>query len=109
MAHLWIPTGEPEAWEPGSLAAPLCTLSPSGAGMDGAADPGATLLHRLAGGGWALIPGRDVRVLVNGHSAGLGLRVHTPYFLLRMDYGIKLDRKPGESFGVLYFSIGQSF
>jgi outer membrane protein assembly complex protein YaeT len=42
-------------------------------------------------------------------SAGFGLRVRTPYFLLRGDYGIKLDRKAGESFGEFYFSIGQAF
>jgi outer membrane protein insertion porin family len=42
-------------------------------------------------------------------SAGPGLRVRTPYFLLRVDYGFKLDRKPGESMGSFYFSIGQTF
>jgi outer membrane protein insertion porin family len=40
---------------------------------------------------------------------GAGLRIRTPYFLLRADYGIKLDRKPGESFGKFFFSIGQAF
>jgi outer membrane protein assembly factor BamA len=42
-------------------------------------------------------------------SAGLGLRVNTPFFLLRLDYGFKLDRKPGESLSKWYFSIGQAF
>jgi len=42
-------------------------------------------------------------------SAGLGVRVHTPYFLFRLDYGVKLDRRPGESFGKLFISIGQAF
>lgn len=42
-------------------------------------------------------------------SAGLGLRVRTPFFLLRADYGFKLDRKPGESRGEFFFSIGQAF
>lgn len=42
-------------------------------------------------------------------SAGLGLRVRTPYFLLRLDYGFKLDRRPGEALGRLFFSIGQAF
>jgi outer membrane protein assembly complex protein YaeT len=42
-------------------------------------------------------------------SSGFGLRVRTPYFLLRADYGIKLGRKPGESYGKLFFSIGQAF
>ena len=42
-------------------------------------------------------------------SAGLGLRLRTPYFLLRADYGWKLDRKVGESGGAFFFSIGQAF
>jgi outer membrane protein assembly complex protein YaeT len=42
-------------------------------------------------------------------TAGMGVRVRTPYFLLRLDYGLKLDRQPGESRGALFFSIGQAF
>jgi len=42
-------------------------------------------------------------------AAGVGLRVRTPYFLLRLDYGHKLDRQAGESPGQLFFSIGQAF
>ena len=42
-------------------------------------------------------------------AGGLGLRVHTPWFLLRLDYGIKLDRRAGESLGRFFFSIGQAF
>jgi outer membrane protein assembly factor BamA len=42
-------------------------------------------------------------------TAGLGVRVRTPYFLLRLDYGFKLDRRPGETAGRLFFSIGQAF
>jgi outer membrane protein assembly factor BamA len=42
-------------------------------------------------------------------SAGFGLRMRTPYFMLRADYGFKLDRKPGESRGAFFFSIGQAF
>lgn len=42
-------------------------------------------------------------------AAGLGIRIRTPYFLLRLDYGIKLDRKPGEPLGRPFFSIGQAF
>ena len=42
-------------------------------------------------------------------SAGLGLRVRTPWILIRLDYGFKLDRRPGESAGRLFFSIGQAF
>ncbi len=40
---------------------------------------------------------------------GVGLRIRTPYFLLRADYGLKLDRKPGEAAGKFFFSIGQAF
>ena len=42
-------------------------------------------------------------------AAGFGLRVRTPWLLLRLDYGFKLDRRPGESVGRLFFSIGQAF
>ncbi|MEZ5363611.1 MAG: translocation/assembly module TamB domain-containing protein [Bryobacterales bacterium] len=42
-------------------------------------------------------------------AGGFGLRVRTPYFLIRADYGFKLDRKPGESLGAFFFSIGQAF
>jgi len=42
-------------------------------------------------------------------SAGFGLRVRTPFFLLRLDYGFKLDRRPEESRGGFFFSIGQAF
>jgi outer membrane translocation and assembly module TamA len=40
---------------------------------------------------------------------GFGLRIRTPYFLLRADYGMKLDRKPREPLGKFFFSIGQAF
>ncbi len=42
-------------------------------------------------------------------SAGIGLRVRIKYVPLRFDYGFKLDRKPGESAGAFFFSIGQAF
>ncbi|MBL8177814.1 MAG: translocation/assembly module TamB domain-containing protein [Bryobacterales bacterium] len=42
-------------------------------------------------------------------SAGAGLRLRTPYVLLRVDYGWKLGRRPGESGGQFFFSIGQAF
>jgi outer membrane protein insertion porin family len=42
-------------------------------------------------------------------SVGVGLRVRTPWVLLRGDYGFVLDRRPGESSGRFYFSIGQAF
>jgi outer membrane protein insertion porin family len=43
------------------------------------------------------------------YSAGAGLRVRTPWFLIRLDYGLKLDRRPEESRGRFFFSIGQAF
>jgi outer membrane protein assembly complex protein YaeT len=42
-------------------------------------------------------------------AAGVGLRVRTPWFLLRLDYGVALDRRPDEGRGRLFFSIGQAF
>jgi outer membrane protein insertion porin family len=42
-------------------------------------------------------------------TTGLGLRYITPVGPLRVDYGIKLRRERGESFGELHFSIGQAF
>jgi len=43
------------------------------------------------------------------YSSGFGLRVRTPFVLLRVDYGFILDRKPEEPMGGFYFSIGQAF
>jgi outer membrane protein insertion porin family len=43
------------------------------------------------------------------YTAGLGLRYNTPVGPLRLDYGRKLERKPGESKGELHFSIGHAF
>jgi len=51
----------------------------------------------------------DFRLTDLRKTAGAGLRVRTPYFLLRLDYGFKLDRQPGESRGAFFFSIGQAF
>lgn len=42
-------------------------------------------------------------------SVGPGLRYRTPVGALSLDYGIKLDRRGGESFGRLHFGIGVSF
>jgi len=42
-------------------------------------------------------------------SAGLGLRYITPVGPLGLDYGIKLDRRAGESFGEIHFSVGNIF
>jgi outer membrane protein assembly complex protein YaeT len=42
-------------------------------------------------------------------SAGVGLRLRTPWFLVRGDYGFVLDPRPGERRGRFFFSIGQAF
>ena len=42
-------------------------------------------------------------------SGGVGLRIRTPWFLIRGDYGLVLDRRAGERRGRFYFSIGQVF
>ena len=40
---------------------------------------------------------------------GLGLRVHTPYVMLRLDWGVNVNPKPGEPRSRWFFSIGQAF
>jgi outer membrane protein assembly complex protein YaeT len=42
-------------------------------------------------------------------SAGFGLRIKVKFIPIRFDYGFKLDRRPGESRGAFFFSIGQAF
>ncbi len=42
-------------------------------------------------------------------SAGFGLRVKTPFVLLRFDFGFPLDLRPGERRQMFFFSIGQAF
>jgi outer membrane protein assembly factor BamA len=51
----------------------------------------------------------DLRFSNVRYSSGLGLRLRTPYVLIRVDYGVKLDRLPGERLGKFFFSIGQAF
>lgn len=46
----------------------------------------------------------DLRV-----SSGMGLRLRTPYFLFRLDYGVNVDPRPGEARAKWFFSIGQTF
>jgi outer membrane protein insertion porin family len=38
--------------------------------------------------------------------AGMGLRLLTPVGPIRLDWGFKLDRRPGESIGELGFLLG---
>jgi outer membrane protein insertion porin family len=42
-------------------------------------------------------------------ASGFGLRIRNPFVVLRLDYGFKLGRRPGESPGAFFFSIGQAF
>jgi outer membrane protein insertion porin family len=42
-------------------------------------------------------------------STGAGLRIRTPYALIRLDYGVNLRPRPGEVRGKFFFSIGQAF
>ena len=42
-------------------------------------------------------------------SAGVGIRLRTPWVLLRSDYGWVLDPRDGEKRSRFYFSIGQAF
>jgi outer membrane protein insertion porin family len=42
-------------------------------------------------------------------SYGAGIRYHTPVGPLRIDYGQKVHRRPGESPGELHFNIGHAF
>ena len=43
------------------------------------------------------------------HGVGAGFRWNSPFGPIRVDYGIKLDQKKGESFGEFNFSAGSSF
>lgn len=43
------------------------------------------------------------------YGVGMGIRYNTPVGPLRLDYGFKLKRQPGESSGVLHFTLGQAF
>jgi outer membrane protein insertion porin family len=42
-------------------------------------------------------------------AGGFGLRIRNPFVVLRFDYGFKFNRRPGESIGAFFFSIGQAF
>jgi outer membrane protein insertion porin family len=47
---------------------------------------------------------RDMR-----SAGGFGLRIRNPFVVLRFDYGFKFQRRPGETMGAFFFSIGQAF
>jgi outer membrane protein insertion porin family len=52
---------------------------------------------------------RDVSFGDLRQSAGFGLRLRTAWLLLRGDYGVVLDPRPGEERGQFYISVGQAF
>jgi outer membrane protein insertion porin family len=43
------------------------------------------------------------------YNFGAGIRYQTPIGPVRVDYGIKLNRRPDESFGRLHVSLGHPF
>ena len=43
------------------------------------------------------------------YNFGVGIRYETPIGPVRVDYGIKLNRRPDESFGRLHVSLGHPF
>ncbi|WP_353685309.1 outer membrane protein assembly factor BamA [Thermodesulfovibrio sp. 3462-1] len=51
----------------------------------------------------------DVDVSNLKYTTGVGLRYKTLIGPLRIDYGYKLNRQPGESHGEIHFSIGHAF
>jgi outer membrane protein assembly factor BamA len=51
----------------------------------------------------------NFRILEQRHSPGLGLRIDTPFALIRADWGFNVFPKPGESSRTLSFGIGQAF
>ena len=52
---------------------------------------------------------RDFDVSNLRHAGGIGVRLRTPWFLVRGDYGVVFDPRPGEKRSRFYFSIGQAF
>lgn len=51
----------------------------------------------------------DIDLFSLREAAGFGIRFHTRFILVRVDWGFKLDRHPGESLSRMFFSIGQVF
>ncbi len=95
---------------------PGCTLVPiGGAGLLLASAEWRMPLWGVLGGTVFLDGGnvwaawRDIRVSQMRWGAGVGLRVATPVGPLRLEYGWKLRRLPGESAGELFLSFGNPF
>ena len=51
----------------------------------------------------------DFRISELRTAGGFGLRLRNPFVVLRFDYGFKFGRRPGETLGAFFFSIGQAF
>ena len=51
----------------------------------------------------------DFRIRDLRSAGGFGLRLRNPFVVLRFDYGFKFNRRPGETMGAFFFSIGQAF
>lgn len=99
------------------------TLGPKGADDDPTGGNvffmGNIELRLMLGKGFGLVPFFDFgNVWVNigdfsptdlKYTAGLGIRYMTPVGPLRVDYGFKLNRDPGESAGEFHFSVGHAF
>ncbi|MCM3875618.1 MAG: BamA/TamA family outer membrane protein [Thermoanaerobaculia bacterium] len=52
---------------------------------------------------------KSVNLALLRSGAGLGLHYQTPVGPIRLEYGLKLDRKPGEDAGAFAFSVGYPF
>jgi len=55
------------------------------------------------------VQGVDHNIFKLRKSAGIGVRFHLQPLLIRLDWGMKLDRRPGEKHSTLYFGIGHIF
>jgi outer membrane protein insertion porin family len=64
------------------------------------------VLFADAGNVWA---GQEINLSSLRSSYGAGFRYGTPVGPLRLDYGQKIDRLPGESPGEIHFNIGNTF
>jgi outer membrane protein insertion porin family len=64
------------------------------------------VLFTDAGNVW---PGQEINIGDLRSSYGAGIRYGTPIGPLRIDYGQKIHRLPGESPGELHFNIGHTF
>ncbi len=64
------------------------------------------VLFTDAGNVWS---GQEINISDLRASYGAGIRYGTPVGPLRIDYGQKVHRLPGESPGEIHFNIGNTF